>query len=56
MLLQFLFPKLSDFVNSDDCIGKITTNSIKLQPLFIQKRFKVNKKHIFSGEKKEKFR
>ena len=37
----FLFeilPKFSDFVNSDDYFGKITLKSIRLQPIFIQKK------------------
>ena len=28
-------PKLSDFINSEDCIGKITSESIILYPVFI---------------------
>ena len=30
--------KFSDFVNSDDPIGKITSKSIRLHPVFIQKK------------------
>ena len=32
-----LFPKLSDLLNSDDCIEKNTSKSIRLYPVFIQK-------------------
>ena len=32
-----ILPKLSDFVNSGDYIGKITSKSIRLQTVFIQK-------------------
>ena len=39
------------FVNSDYCIGQISSKSIRLQPVFIQKRFEVNEKHTFSSEK-----
>ena len=35
---------ISDFVNSGDCIGKITSNSIRLQPVLIQKKIEVDKK------------
>ena len=34
-----LLQKFSDFVNFNYCIGKITSKSIRLQPVFIQKRF-----------------
>ena len=37
--LQFyikLLPKLSNFMNSDDCIRKITSKSIRLYSVFIQ--------------------
>ena len=30
-----ILPKFKGFVNSDDCIGKITPKSIRLQPVFI---------------------
>ena len=40
-----LFPKLIDFVNSDDSIRKITSKSIRIHPvIFYQKK-------IFSCEK-----
>ena len=39
-----IFTRSSDFVNSVDCVGKITSKSVRLQPVFIQKRFEVNKK------------
>ena len=51
-----LLPKISDFINSDDCIGKITSNSIRLKPVLFKKRFEVNKKQIIFCKKKEKFR
>ena len=42
----------SDFVISDDCIGKITLKSIRLYPVFIKKKFEVNRKiDFFSNEK-----
>ena len=34
-MLAFFFgllPKLRDFINSDDCIGKNTSKSIRLKP------------------------
>ena len=39
-----VFQKFCDFRNSYDCIGKITSKSIKLFPVFIQKRVEFNKK------------
>ena len=51
-----IHPKFSDFVNSGDWIGKITSTSIRLQPVFILKRFEGNRKQFFSNEKNEKFR
>ena len=30
-------PKFSDFINSDDFIGQITSKSIRLYPVFIKK-------------------
>ena len=30
--------KFSDFVNFNDCIGKIISKSIRLEPVFIQKK------------------
>ena len=39
-----LIPNFSDFVNSDDCIGKLGLKSITLYSVFILKRFEVNKK------------
>ena len=29
-----LLPKLIDFINSEDCIGKITPKTIKIKPVF----------------------
>ena len=52
--LQFLFkllPKFSDFINSDDCIVKITSKSIRIYPVFIQKRLNLFKKGIIFSEK-----
>ena len=46
-----ILPKFSYFVNSDYCIGKITSKCIRLQLVFIQKIFLVNRKQIFSSEK-----
>ena len=39
------------FVNSDDCIEKNTSKSIKLKPVFIQKNIRKYKKQIFYSEK-----
>ena len=39
--------KFSDFGNSDDCIGKITSKYIGLQPVSIKKQFEINKKTDF---------
>ena len=47
---RFFFQNTSKFqwfVNSDDCIGKITSLSIRPRPVFIEKRFKVDKKLEF---------
>ena len=36
--MQFFFkflPKFTDFINSDDCIGKITSKSIRMNPVFL---------------------
>ena len=46
-----LLPKCSDFINSDDCIGKITSKSIRLKPSFILKNVEVIDRQIFSIEK-----
>ena len=47
-----LVPKLSDFINSDDCIGKIILKYMRLKSVFFfKKRFEVNKKQILSSEK-----
>ena len=37
--------------NPDDYIWKISSKSTRLQPIFIQKRFEVDKKQIFLSEK-----
>ena len=44
------FQKSSDFVNSDDCSGKTTSKSIRLQPDFVQKRFEVDKNRFILVE------
>ena len=53
--LQYFFsnilPKFSDFVNSEDCIGKITLEFIRPQPVSIKKNIWSFKKQIFSIEK-----
>ena len=47
-----ILPKFSNFINSDDFIGKITSKYIRLQPAFIKKKgFEVNEKQIFSSKK-----
>ena len=46
-----ILPNFSDFVNSDDCIGKITSKSARLQLFFIKKKFEVIKKKKISSEK-----
>ena len=52
MLLFFLLlQQFSDFINSDDCIGKITQKSINLYPFYSKKKIQFNKKWILSGEK-----
>ena len=33
-----MFPKLSYFLNSDDCIRKTKSKSIRLKPVFIQEK------------------
>ena len=33
-----LLSKFSDIINSDDCIGKITSKSVRLQPFLIQEK------------------
>ena len=45
-----LLPKFSDFINSVDCIGKITSKSIRLYTVF-NKKNGFNKINIISGEK-----
>ena len=42
-----ILSKFSDFAYSDGCIGRITSKSIRLQTLFIEKRFEVNKNRFF---------
>ena len=49
-------PKFSDFINCNDCIKQTKSKSIRLYPVFIQKRLWINRfsleKYIFSGKKK----
>ena len=52
--MQFIFEthlKFNDSVNSDGCIGKISSKSIRLQPVLLKKNFEDNKKQIFSCKK-----
>ena len=56
--MQFFFgsflqnaSKFSDFVNFDDCIGKVTSNLTDYNQFSFKKRFEVNKEHIFCSEK-----
>ena len=54
-ILTFFFkllPKFSDLINSGDCIGKITSKSIRLYPVFIEKKINLIKKGIISCEKR----
>ena len=52
-----LLPKLRSFKNSDDIIGKITSNYNRLYPVFIEKRFESNKKkELFLAKKIELYR
>ena len=37
-----LYPKFTDFTNSDDCIRKTTSKSIRLYPVCIKKKLKFN--------------
>ena len=41
-----LLPKYTDFINSDDCTGKITLKSIRIDPVCIQIFFNLLKKGI----------
>ena len=34
-----LLPKVSNLINSDDSIGKMTSKSIRIYPFFIKKKF-----------------
>ena len=61
MIKMFLFfflleilQKFNDLVNSDDCIGKITSKSIRLQQFFYRKKIKdlkLIKNRFYSSEK-----
>ena len=55
-IFRFLFeilPKISYFVNSNDCGRKITSKSIRLNQFFLKKRCEVIKKYIFLLKKWE---
>ena len=43
--------KISDFVNSDDCIGKVTLESIRLQPVLFKGNLKLMDNRFFLVEK-----
>ena len=47
-----LLPKFSDFVNSNDCIGKVTSKAIWLYPVFIKKKIIIIMKNRFFVVKK----
>ena len=47
-----LLCNLTDFVISNDSTEKMTSKSIRIYPVFIKKRLKVNKKSFSSSEKK----
>ena len=45
-------PKLREFINSDDCIGKLTSKSIRLYPgLFFLTDFNLIEKRLFLVKK-----
>ena len=46
-----LLPKCRDFMNFDDCIGKITSKAIRLNLVFIKKKIEFNKKIDYYSEK-----
>ena len=51
---RFFFKLLlncSDFINYDDCFGKITSKSIRVKSCFINIFFNITKKGIISSEK-----
>ena len=50
-----IFPKFSDFVNSDDWIRKITYKSVRPQLVYIKKKLKLIRNGFFTSEKNEKF-
>ena len=45
-----LLPKFTDFLNSDNCIGKIASKSIRINSVFIQIFFYLLKKGIISNK------
>ena len=51
--MQFflLLPKFIDFVNSDDCNGEVTSKSIRLYLVFIEKDLKLVENRFFFLEK-----
>ena len=46
-----LLPKFSDLINSDDCIGKMISKSMRLYSFLLKKRIELNKKGNISSEK-----
>ena len=54
--LCFYMEKFSNFINSDGCIGKVASKSIRLYPAFIKKISEFNKKKDYFLCKNEKFR
>ena len=48
-----LLPKFSYFVNSNDCLGKLRSKSIRLQQFPLKKDFEANKNEIFCSEKRK---
>jgi len=57
LFLQFFFffillAKFSIFINSNDCIGKVPSNSIRLYPVFIKKKINLIKKRDYFLVKK----
>ena len=47
VIFKEILPKLSDFIYSSNCIGKLTSKPIRLQPVFIKKKFEVYKNNFF---------
>ena len=57
ILFQFFFELLSNFnnfINSNDCIGKITSQYIRLYPVFTKKKdFNLIREGLFLVKKRE---